>query len=81
MDNIDKRNRLAENVFDYRITKENYVFISWEGKWIKTLKGQEAEKTVNKIHAAATDLEVQLILAKATGNFKRGNEKSPTSKK
>jgi hypothetical protein len=73
--NIDKRKRLEEEVFTYRVTKDNMVFIDFHGKQVKTLKGKEAEKIIKRIEQAATDHEVQLILAKVTGNFKRGNEK------
>ncbi|ANX11763.1 hypothetical protein ABE41_007055 [Fictibacillus arsenicus] len=75
MGNIDKRKRLEEEVFTYRVTKDNMVFIDFHGKHVKTLKGKEAEKIIKRIEQAATDHEVQLILAKVTGNFKRGNEK------
>ena len=80
MGNIDKRKRLEEEVFTYRITKNNMVFIDYNGKTVTTLKGKEAEKTIKRIEQAATDHEVQLILAKVTGNFKRGNEKDASKK-
>lgn len=73
--NSDKRNRLEENPFTYSISKNQTVFISYEGKQIKIAKGKEAEKLIGKIQQAETDKDVQLILAKATGNFKHGNEK------
>jgi hypothetical protein len=78
--NIDKRKRLVEEVFTYRITKNNMVFIDYNGKHVTTLKGKEAEKIIKRIEQAATDHEVQLILAKVTGNFKRGNEKDASKK-
>jgi hypothetical protein len=74
MDNIDKRNRLDEEVFTYRINKDNKVFISWQGKQIMILKGSESEKFLRRIKAADPK-EVQLIMAKVTGNFKHGNER------
>lgn len=74
MDNIDKRNRLEEGPFSYKISKDNKVFIFWEGKQVKILKGKESEKFISKI-ANADEFESQLIMAKITGNFKRGNEK------
>ena len=71
---IDKRGILDEEVFTYRITKDNKVFISYEGKQVTTLIGGKAEKFIADI--AETDgKEAQLIMAKVTGNFKRGNEK------
>ncbi len=35
------------------------------------LKGNDAEKFLNKINHANNDKEQQLIMAKITGNFKR----------
>ncbi|WHY87148.1 hypothetical protein QNH39_04610 [Neobacillus novalis] len=75
MANIDKRNRLDDEPFSYRVTKNNTVFLDYFGKQIKTLRGKDAEKFFNKIQNAEDKEAVQLILAKATGNFKRGNER------
>ncbi|GIN85812.1 hypothetical protein J6TS2_21980 [Heyndrickxia sporothermodurans] len=75
MDNIDKRNRLDENPFCYVVTKNETVIIKYFGKQVKMLKGKEAKKILNRINAAKDEKEVQLILAKVTGNFKRGNER------
>lgn len=75
MSNIDKRNRLNEEVFSYRVSKSNTVFIDYGGKGIKIVKGKEAERLIARIQQAETDKDVQLALAKITGNFKRGNEK------
>lgn len=75
MSNIDKRNRLNEEVFSYRVSKNNTVFIEFEGKGIKIVKGKESERLITRIQQAETAKDVQLALAKITGNFKRGNEK------
>lgn len=75
MDNIDKRNKLEDEPFSYRVTKNNTVFLDYFGKHIKTLKGKDAERFLEKIQHAMDRKAVQLILAKATGNFKRGNER------
>ncbi|MGG1631180.1 hypothetical protein [Rossellomorea sp. NRS-1567] len=75
MENIDKRNRLDEAPFQYRINKDQTVFIDYEGKQVKILKGKEAEKFIKNVNAAENDKAVQLIMAKITGNFKRGNER------
>lgn len=75
MNNVDKRNRLNENPFSYQITKDNTVFIEFQGKRVKILKGKEAEKFLERIEDAEDEKEEQLILAKITGNFKRGNER------
>jgi len=72
--NIDKRNKLEEEVFSYRISKDDKVFIFWQGKQVMILKGKESKKFLSKI-STADAIESQLIMAKITGNFKRGNEK------
>lgn len=75
MDNTDKRNRLDEALFQYRVNKDQTVFIEYEGKQVKILKGKDAEKFIRNVNAAENDKAVQLIMAKITGNFKRGNER------
>lgn len=74
MDNIDKHNRFEEEVFTYKVSKDKKVFIFWYGKQVMILKGKDSDKFLARI--ADADLrESQLIMAKVTGNFKRGNEK------
>lgn len=74
MDNIDKHNRFEEEVFTYKVSKDKKVFIFWYGKQVMILKGKDSDKFLARI--AGADLrESQLIMAKVTGNFKRGNEK------
>ncbi|MGD6958458.1 hypothetical protein ACQCWA_11170 [Rossellomorea aquimaris] len=75
MDNTDKRNRLDEAPFQYRVNKDQSVFIEHEGKRVKILKGREAEKFIKNVNAAENDKAIQLVMAKITGNFKRGNER------
>jgi hypothetical protein len=58
---------------DYKVLKDK-VRIQWNGKPVMMLKGISAQKLIKKIEKAE-GMEVQLILAKITGNFKRGNEK------
>ena len=74
MDEIDKRNRLDDDVFTYQVNKDKKVFIYWRGRQVRVLKGKEAQLLIDRI--ASLDAKgVQLVLAKATGNFKRGNER------
>lgn len=80
LENIDKRNRLDEEIFTYRVTKNNTILIDWCGKNVTTLKGKEAELMLSKLNSAVNEKEVQLILAKITGNFKRGNERNSKKK-
>lgn len=82
MSEIDKRNRLSEEPFTYQITKNGTVTINYKGKQIKVVKDKEAERLIARIKAVENNiLEVQLLLAKITGNFKRGNEKHGKNKR
>ncbi|MHA1138176.1 MAG: hypothetical protein ACTSSE_16985 [Candidatus Thorarchaeota archaeon] len=53
------------------------VRISWKGKIVTVLRKESALKFLDRI-SGANEREVQLIMAKATGNFKRGNERRPS---
>jgi hypothetical protein len=75
MNNIDKRNRLEEKPFSYRVNKDNTVFIDYFGRQVKILKGKDADNFLRKMNASENDKTLQLIMAKITGNFKRGNER------
>ncbi|RBP88781.1 hypothetical protein DFO70_113105 [Cytobacillus firmus] len=75
MDQIDKRNRLNDEPFSFRLNKNNTVFLDYNGKQVKILKGKEAEKFLKKMNDAEEEKSRQLIMAKITGNFKRGNER------
>ena len=82
MNEIDKRNRLGEEPFAYRMTKDGTVAINYKGKQIKVVKDKEAERLIARIKAVENNiLEVQLLLAKITGNFKHGNEKLSKNKR
>ena len=82
MSEIDKRNRLSEEPFTYQIMKSGKVAINYRGKQIKIVKDKEAERLIARIKAVEDNItEVQLLLAKVTGNFKRGNEKFSKNKR
>lgn len=74
MNDVDKRNRLREKPFSYRITKGNRTLIYFENRMIKTLNEKETKKLSSKIDEL-DEFEIQLLLAKLTRNFKRGNER------
>lgn len=77
-DNIDKRQKLQDEPFDFQITKDQRVLIYWHGKQIKILAGKAAQKFIAMMDILDDD-EIQIALAKVTGNFKRGNERPPKS--
>lgn len=65
---------IEKNAFTYEEKKNSKVFIYYYGKQIMILKEKKAEQLLKKL-SNATPETIQLILAKITGNFKRGNEK------
>jgi len=68
---------MCKEQFSYRITKNGKVFVYWHGKQRKreiVLKGPRAEKLIRELPAMAFEQQ-QLALARATSNFKRGNER------
>lgn len=71
----DQRNVLDDDIFAYRESKDGKVFITWNGRQVTILK----EAAARKFLAAIAGLEgkaAQLVMAKITGNFKRGNERA-----
>ncbi|MFY2151911.1 hypothetical protein ACOSZA_03090 [Mammaliicoccus sciuri] len=77
MKNIDNRNKLEEQPFTFNITKKKTIRIFYFGKPVTILKNHKAEQLIGRMKDVDYDeFEVQLLLAKATGNFKRGNEKT-----
>ena len=67
-----RNNHLAD--FSYKAVKSGNILLYWKGRLIKTLSGNEAALFLDKINQADPE-SAQLLMAKATGNFKRGNER------
>ncbi len=76
----DARNRFDEDVFTYRVTKDGKVLISWEGRVVTTVAGQPAARLIAKLDTADRR-EVQHLLARATGNFRHGNEREGSTRR
>ena len=70
----DARNRFDEDVFTHRVTKGGKVLISWQGRPVTTVAGKPAERLIGRLEHADRR-EVQHLLARATGNFRHGNER------
>ena len=62
------------SVFDYRSTKDGQVFISHQGRDVTTLRAAAAGRFLDRVRAADEE-EAQQVMARVTGNFKRGNER------
>jgi hypothetical protein len=71
----DARGRLVDDPFGYRVTKSGEVMISRGGRTVMTVGGAAGGKLLKALDATTTETEEQLVLAKVTGNYKRGNER------
>lgn len=64
---------LADAPFAYRITKSGEVQISRGGRVVTVVRGAEARRLGARL--GESDAADQHLLARATGNYKRGNER------
>ena len=71
----EKQGRLSQDIYSYRAGKDGKVFIYWEGRQIMILKDKAATRFLARIEGLSGEA-AQLVLAKVTGNFKHGNERT-----
>jgi len=64
---------IDRDLFSYQVVHSEKIFIYWKSKQIKILKGKEAVKFLLKLEDLGHN-QAQQLMAKVTGNFKRGNE-------
>jgi len=67
--------RLEAEPFGYAITKDGRIRITWRSTVVVTVSGSKASGLAAALATADAE-QVQHLLARATGNFKRGNERS-----
>jgi hypothetical protein len=60
--------------FSWRATKDGQVRISREGRVVTTLRGAAAERFRRRA-AGADEVAQQQLMARASGNYRRGNER------
>ena len=70
---IDKRGKLADEPFDVQVTRDK-VLVRFRNRLVATLVGKDAED-IRAADGAGDAAQVQLLVARKTGNFKRGNER------
>ncbi len=70
---VDRRGALADEPFDVQLARDK-VLITFRGRVVRTLTGADAEMIRDAV-ATGDDAAVQLLVARKTGNFKRGNER------
>lgn len=71
---MQSSNKSHDLGFTYRIRKNGEVEILHRGRLASTLRGDDAEDFK---HAAGQEssVEAQQLMARVTGNYKRGNER------
>ncbi len=71
----DRRNILFdEQPFSYKLIKDKKALIYYKGKEVMTAVSKDYNK-LQRVIDLDNKYELQLFLAKITGNFKHGNEK------
>ena len=65
---------LANEPFAYTATKNGTLQLHARGRIVKTMKGKAASSLLEKLESA-DKAQRQRLLAKATGQFKFGNER------
>ncbi len=68
------RKSVDDGAFDYQERKGGTVVISHNGRPVTTLRGAQAAKFARRVEPLE-GREAQLLMARVTGNFKRGNER------
>ena len=61
--------------FSAVITRDERVLVSHDGRQVVAFAGDDARRVIRRLEEAETEEAEQMVLAKATGNFKRGNER------
>ena len=61
--------------FGATVTKDERVLVTWEGRRVVTVAGAPGRRLAGRLASAPDEDARQLLLARATGNFKRGNER------
>jgi len=57
------------------VTGDARLFVSFAGRQVVALTGVDARRVIERLERAEDEDAAQMVLAKATGNFKRGNER------
>lgn len=65
---------VVDDPFDWRVTKDGQVLVSRGGRVVTTVRGRSAERLAERLERAGEE-EAQQLLARATGNYRRGNER------
>jgi len=66
---------MGDETFPYQTHKDGLLRIFWEGRCVVTLGGTRGQKLATARVEAEEEENVQALLQRTTGNFKRGNER------
>ncbi len=69
-----RRTSIDDGAFDFVARRDGTVVISYHGRPVTTLRGNQAAKFFDRVENLG-EREAQLLMARVTGNFKRGNER------
>ena len=70
----DHRGGLEDGPFAYQETAAGAVMITWRGRQVAVLNGDRAQSFLQRV-ATLDAASRQQVMARVTGNFKRGNER------
>ena len=62
-------------MFGATVTGDERVLVTWQGRIVVTVAGARGTRLAAELERAPDEDARQLLLARATGNFKRGNER------
>lgn len=68
------RVRLNADPYSYLVTKDGRVRVDRGGRTVATVAGDQAVRLGRRLAEASPD-GIQDLLARATGNYRRGNER------
>ena len=74
----DVRGELERLPYSYQELKDGRVFFYRGGQQVSVAAGKEAEKFLKRVKSLDS-FEAQLLMARATGQYKHGNEKPAKS--
>jgi hypothetical protein len=66
---------VTDRSFSWRSTKDGRVRIFRQGKVVTTLAGEPARRFLGRVEGA-DEVAAQAQMARATGNYRHGNERS-----
>ncbi|MFT3692922.1 MAG: hypothetical protein QM831_07260 [Kofleriaceae bacterium] len=69
----DRRGKLEAEPFTVKLARDK-VLIEFRGRLVKVLTGAAADELRRAVESG-DDAAVQMVAARKTGNFKRGNER------